>query len=51
MLQSLRGIETLERIGTRPALAVLSTLAEGAAGHRVTEDARAAVQRLQKQLK
>jgi WD40 repeat protein len=51
MLQVLRGIETLERIGTRPALEVLTTIAQGAPGHRVTEDARAAMQRLQKQLK
>jgi hypothetical protein len=51
MLQTLRGIETLERIGTRPALEVLLSIAQGAAGHRVTEDARAACERLQKQTK
>jgi WD40 repeat protein len=50
MMQILRGIETLERIGTRPALEALTALAGGAPGHRVTEDARAAMQRLQKNL-
>jgi WD40 repeat protein len=45
-LRALRGIEALERIGNPAACAVLQTLAEGAAGHRVTEEARAALARL-----
>jgi WD40 repeat protein len=51
MVQALRGIETLERMGTRQSLEVLTAVAQGAAGHRVTEDARSAMQRLEKQLK
>jgi WD40 repeat protein len=47
-LQALRAIEVLERIGTREALDVLTPLAKGANGHRITEDAREAVERLGK---
>jgi hypothetical protein len=45
-LRALRGIEALEQIGSPEACAVLQTLAEGATGHRVTEEARAALARL-----
>jgi WD40 repeat protein len=48
MLQGLRAVETLERIGSSEAAEVLATMAKGAAGHRVTEDARAAWQRLER---
>jgi WD40 repeat protein len=48
VLQMLRGVEVLERIGTREAQDVLAALAKGAPGHRVTEDAKGAVERLQK---
>jgi WD40 repeat protein len=51
VLQVLRGIEALERIGTREALEALTALAKGAAGHRITEDAREAAERLASQLK
>jgi len=50
-LQALRAIEVLERIGTREAFDVLAPLAKGAPGHRITEDARDAVQRLERQVK
>ncbi|HYV36257.1 MAG TPA: hypothetical protein VE988_11170, partial [Gemmataceae bacterium] len=50
-LQALRAIETLERIGTPEAMGVLTALANGAAGHRITEDAKESVQRLEKQMK
>jgi WD40 repeat protein len=50
-LQALRAIEVLERIGNREALALLADLAKGAPGHRVTEDARDSVQRLERQVK
>jgi hypothetical protein len=46
MLQKLRAIETLERIGTPEARAVLEDMAKGATGHRITEDARDSVKRL-----
>jgi WD40 repeat protein len=46
MLQQIRAIESLEKMGTPEALAVLEALADGARGHRVTEDARAAAKRL-----
>jgi WD40 repeat protein len=46
-LRALRGIEALERIGSPEACAVLQALAGGPAGHRVTEEARAALARLQ----
>jgi hypothetical protein len=38
----------LERIGTADARAVLEKLAKGVAGARLTEEARAALQRLAK---
>jgi hypothetical protein len=44
----LRAVETLERMGTPVALQVLEALSQGAPGHRVTEDARAAVERLKR---
>jgi WD40 repeat protein len=46
LLRQLRAVEALERMATPGALALLQTLAGGAAGHPLTEDARAAVQRL-----
>jgi WD40 repeat protein len=51
VLQLLRGVEVLEWIGTPEALQTLAVLAKGAAGHRVTEDARDAAQRLEQLLK
>jgi WD40 repeat protein len=51
MLQTLRGIETLERIATAEAALALGEIAKGADGHRVTEDARAALHRLERQAK
>jgi WD40 repeat protein len=45
-LQTLRGVEVLERIGTPAARTHLEALANGAAGAWVTEQARAAVARL-----
>jgi hypothetical protein len=51
MLQALRGIEVLERIGNPEALATLTAIAAGAPGHRITEDASDSVQRLKKQIK
>jgi WD40 repeat protein len=48
-LRQLRAIEVLERIGTPEAQALLKALADGAAGAPLTQEARAAVQRLQAQ--
>ncbi len=45
-LQTLRAIEVLERIRTAPAREVLAALAKGAPGHRITEEARDAVERV-----
>jgi WD40 repeat protein len=45
-LQALRGIEVLERIGSKEARRLLSKLAAGAAGAAVTEEAKAALERL-----
>ncbi len=45
-LRSLRAIEALELAGTKEAREVLETLAAGAAGARLTEQAKAALQRL-----
>jgi RNA polymerase sigma factor (sigma-70 family) len=45
-LRVLRALEVLERAGTAEARDVLATLAHGAPGARLTEDARAALQRL-----
>jgi WD40 repeat protein len=46
MLQLLRAVEVLERIATPEALATLDVLARGADGHRLTEEARDAINRL-----
>ncbi len=45
-LRSLRAVETLELAGTKEARDVLKTLAEGALGARLTEQAKAALERL-----
>lgn len=45
-LQTLRGIVILERIGNDEALALLKTLAGGLPGVRVTEEARATLERM-----
>jgi hypothetical protein len=45
-LRSLRAVEALELARTNEARAVLNLLAEGAAGARLTEEARMALQRL-----
>jgi WD40 repeat protein len=44
-LRSLRAVEALERIGTRPAREVLEALAGGAPNARLTRDAQAALRR------
>jgi WD40 repeat protein len=49
MMQQMRAIEALEKMGTPEALEVLVGLAKGAPGHRVTEDASAAAKRLRGQ--
>jgi WD40 repeat protein len=46
LMRTIRAIEVLELIGTPEARAVLETLAKGAAGHRVTEEAAGSVKRL-----
>jgi RNA polymerase sigma factor (sigma-70 family) len=46
LLRSLRAIEILERIGNDEAKAVLRTLSEGAAAARVTQEAKATLERL-----
>ncbi|MHB1423196.1 MAG: sigma-70 family RNA polymerase sigma factor [Gemmataceae bacterium] len=48
-LRSLRAVEVLELANTKAAREALKTLAAGAAGARLTEDAKAALQRLGKQ--
>jgi len=45
-LQALRAVEALELMDTAEARTVLETMATGAAGTRVTEEARSAVKRL-----
>jgi WD40 repeat protein len=45
-LRALRAVEALERAGTAEARGVLERLARGADGARLTDDARAAAQRL-----
>jgi WD40 repeat protein len=47
-LQSLRALEALELIGTTEARALLRTLASGAPGDPLTEEARAVLHRLRK---
>ncbi len=46
VLQTLRAIEVLEMIGTADARQVLVSLSKGAAGHRITEEARAALDQM-----
>jgi WD40 repeat protein len=48
LLQMFGAIEALGKMGTPEALAILEAMAQGAPGHRVTEDARAAVKRLKR---
>jgi WD40 repeat protein len=48
LLRSIRAVEVLERIGSIEARLLLETLAGGGRGHRLTEDARDAVDRLSK---
>jgi WD40 repeat protein len=45
-LRDLRAIEVLERVNTAEAREVLAALGKGAAGHRVTEQAREALRRM-----
>ena len=45
-LRSLRAVGALEDIGTREARAVLETLAGGASGARLTQEAKAALRRM-----
>jgi RNA polymerase sigma factor (sigma-70 family) len=47
-LRQLRAVEVLERLGTPEARGVLEALATGARGARLTEEARAALERLSK---
>ena len=49
LLRTIRALEVLERIGTLDARVILEQLAAGGRGHRVTEDARDALDRLTKQ--
>jgi WD40 repeat protein len=46
LLRSLRAVEVLEHIGTPEARLLLETVAAGAPGHRLTEEAAASVRRL-----
>jgi WD40 repeat protein len=46
MLRAFGAIEALEKMGTPDALAVLESIAQGAPGHRITEDGRAAAKRV-----
>jgi len=48
LLQSLRGIQVLEYIANDEAVKVLRTLSHGAAGHPLTKQAAAALERLGK---
>jgi sugar lactone lactonase YvrE len=47
-MRTLRAVEVLERIATREARAVLQTLGSGAAGATITQEAKAALKRLEK---
>ena len=49
MLQQLRGVEALERIGTPEARRLLRELAQGAPEGRVTREAKLALHRLDRQ--
>jgi dipeptidyl aminopeptidase/acylaminoacyl peptidase len=48
VLRGLRAVEVLERIGTPQAREILKTLASGAAGFRLTQEAQAALSRLER---
>src|SRR5262249_29967697 len=48
MIQSLRAIEVLERIGTAEARTLLESVAGGALEARLTQEAKAALDRLEK---
>jgi dipeptidyl aminopeptidase/acylaminoacyl peptidase len=48
VLQALRAIEVLERLGTPPARQLLRTLADGEPAARQTQDARSSLQRLER---
>jgi WD40 repeat protein len=48
VLRSIRAIEVLERIGNADARTLLESLAAGGRGHRLTKDAREALDRLKK---
>src|SRR5262249_27635322 len=50
-LQSLRAVEALERSGAAEAKDVLRSIAAGAPGVGLTEDARAALERIEKRSK
>src|SRR5262249_34201941 len=45
-LQPIRGVELLERIGSPEARAVLETLSKGGEGFRLTQESKAALDRL-----
>jgi len=47
-LQATRAVTVLERIGSLEALRVLKDLSEGAEGFFLTEDAKAALRRMQR---
>jgi hypothetical protein len=47
-LREVRAVEVLEQIGTPSAQTVLSALAEGTAGARLTREAKASLERLAK---
>jgi WD40 repeat protein len=49
MLQRLRGVHALERIGTPPAQTLLKRIAKGVPEARLTQDAEDALRRLQRQ--
>lgn len=48
LLRSLRAVEVLEYVASRDAVNVLRTLAKGMPGARLTREARAALDRLEK---